>query len=1065
MTQHKESIAEKNARASARGRYFEWLYRRFRPVRLLEMVDEEPGPVSLRQIFVPLQAGHEDMDEEKMSGPEEVREETLPGEGVWDLLVQEPFVALSGRPGSGKTTLVHALVVELCGQHSSNLRKQLAGNRGIAPIPLILRNLPDLESVRTLDELLECWWREAGIQAEDDNLRLDIPRLRDSFDRSKEAYPALLMFDGIDEVGGTEMRSRIFQMAAEAANLGFRVLVTGRPTGFHDLPELNGKAECLLRSDCDTVVSSKEKIYHVLPFAWEQIERFVRDWYTLRNDWKRKRQAGIENFLNALQDSRRRYLLTLARRPIFLTLMALVHCSRNEMPDGRGALYKAIIDLYLVRQERHRQLKETTEGKPMPHWPETEKRMVLGYLAYESQVRGSRQKKDEPEKRRMVWKREEMLTTIREQLSSRKYGRFTDIRPEDAEDLLRYFLHPAGLLTEPEEERIQFAHLSFQEYLCADFLAGRSKENYLKKELFSRLGRPGWDEVGMLLLTIRAEQERNEGHFEILSWLDLSDVHQADLFIRAYTGRELPFTERDLEEWLPVAMGCALVHPDAKFVKRLSRLPEAIQQQGIELLIQMFEAEDHEKQWDVLLDRLEKMPPFCIEDCLTDNPMFEKMKTRWLNPENDSSWYVEFDDEEARAYSLFLLFAKTKWRKNQKEESQIQSLVISSENRITKNIATWIQKKYPIHKNSKILLFSIFLSRKKTEKFFLPVITNAAMALEALVPSEGLLFDTLCEHIPLDAFILQGISSNDLINSMRCMPTLLMISYPRQFIISHKTILGLGLYQAVTLAEGASGHNNIYDEYTKIRGKYQFILFFSNRSRRSYLSLKLFRDRHKFIFNSLKLNRYRSLSLNLSMERGQKRPFYIYRYPYLFGKEYNHLKERLEKIENKLTRINKDAKNELCFYLALEHFGYQYAAHDWFDEQAENPDLMCRRGLRPGEPLPKEFGLFDNDGRPLPVQNRKNWVRLRQWLDDDDAVLEFFFPDGLPDENRENLLAQTDLLRKQPWSPQAALDAVLADWPEDEPERPYTMEHAEAQLEKACDEFLKAVGENGKAGE
>ncbi|CAK0780056.1 hypothetical protein CCP3SC15_60039 [Gammaproteobacteria bacterium] len=68
------------------------------------------------------------------------------------------------------------------------------------------------------------------------------------------------------------------------------------------------------------------------------------------------------------------------------------------------------------------------------------------------------------------------------------------------------------------------------------------------------------------------------------------------------------------------------------------------------------------------------------------------------------------------------------------------------------------------------------------------------------------------------------------------------------------------------------------------------------------------------------------------------------------------------------------------FATALERFGYQYAARDWFQEQTENPELMRSRGFRQGEPLPRELGLFDEHGIPLERQQRKNWRQLRCWL-------------------------------------------------------------------------------------
>ena len=61
--------------------------------------------------------------------------------------------------------------------------------------------------------------------------------------------------------------------------------------------------------------------------------------------------------------------------------------------------------------------------------------------------------------------------------------------------------------------------MSFQEYLCAWFLYQRAKvegwERYLESELLGRLSEPGWDEVGLLLLCIHADETGQEGHFEL----------------------------------------------------------------------------------------------------------------------------------------------------------------------------------------------------------------------------------------------------------------------------------------------------------------------------------------------------------------------------------------------------------------------------------------------------------------------------------------------------------------------------------------------------------------------
>ena len=151
------------------------------------------------------------------------------------------------------------------------------------------------------------------------------------------------------------------------------------------------------------------------------------------------------------------------------------------------------------------------------------------------------------------------------------------------------------------------------------------------------------------------------------------------------------------------------------------------------------------------------------------------------------------------------------------------------------------------------------------------------------------------------------------------------------------------------------------------------------------------------------------------------------------------------------------------FALALETFGYRFAALDWFAEQAKDPDLMRRRGLRPGQPLPPGLGLFDATGRIREQLQRESLVRLRAWLGDDDAVLGWFFPEGLSAEDDKDLREQLHILHHyqrpdgghgQPWSPIAALDAVLADWPEDLPTREVTLAAAERDLLAVLDNLF-----------
>ncbi len=141
--------------------------------------------------------------------------------------------------------------------------------------------------------------------------------------------------------------------------------------------------------------------------------------------------------------------------------------------------------------------------------------------------------------------------------------------------------------------------------------------------------------------------------------------------------------------------------------------------------------------------------------------------------------------------------------------------------------------------------------------------------------------------------------------------------------------------------------------------------------------------------------------------------------------------------------------------------GLLHAARDYFAEQAEDAELARRRGQRPGEPLPRRFAFFDKAGRLRDVTARSSFVELRKWVDDDEAVLAWTFPEDLAEEEREVLLADLAVLRRQPWSPQAAIDALLADWPEEESERDVSFAEAERRFAEACEAALAEEASTG----
>lgn len=390
------SIRARNERGTARSNYTRWLANRFGSIELMTTKDGQDR-VALSKIYVPLRLGREDIDEK------DVKDEKALGNDARDTIVDQDFVAVSGRPGSGKTTLTQALIGELCNESNSEFRHNLASkskeNEQLAPlpVPLILRDFQSqLSTINSFDELLNAWWQMAVDEAINKNHPpFYVQQMADSVAKNGDNRRLLVIFDGIDEVGGLDARLHVVKLAIEAYNQGHKVIITGRPTGYQDI---NWQDNRLQKVNRTKPIELSQCIYYVQPFSRKQIEAFIRRFYRIMDTWQSKADQGITQFINAISDTQRNYLLSLARRPIFLTLMSLVHVNDTQMPDGRADLYKRIIDLYLIRQTQHKQLKVTVKDVELHKWDETEIRRALGYLAWFSQ-----NSIEDEEKRQVVW--------------------------------------------------------------------------------------------------------------------------------------------------------------------------------------------------------------------------------------------------------------------------------------------------------------------------------------------------------------------------------------------------------------------------------------------------------------------------------------------------------------------------------------------------------------------------------------------------------------------------------------------------------------------------------------
>ena len=1086
-----------NTRFSARGAYYRWLVQQYGSIPMLELQEDNQDPISLRKIFIPLRLDVEDRDESSINPPAKFHEESKDnqlGQDAFEEIVQYDFLVISGRPGAGKTTLIKALINELCGTHTSNFRSKMHERCGaLFTIPMILRELPEIESADSFDDLLNQWWQrldELNNLAYDRKTfaeRLDIKSLRASLEH--DDLQPLILFDGIDEVGSFDLRRKIYKFAQDANNQGYRAIVTGRPSGLADLHTalksgelsragyklelkraiddlsshealelknttsiLDAENESELKSSIEFLSTtqesprifkssiSEEQWRFIQPLTRPQIDLFIKKWYQLDPTWVSKLGTHPEEFKAALADPQRDHLLPLARRPIFLSLMAIVHCTKNEMPHGRAELYKTIVDVYLTRQRKHRRLKQTTTGESMPQWDSHEPRTALGYLAWRSMQKGEGEK--DKNARRILWKREDIEAELEDALKSTL--RFSEVTPDDATSLINYYLDPAGLLIEPMEGYIQFAHLSFQEYLCAEYLQGQMSGRRIKRQweeqVLNHLESPSWQEVALLLLTVHANKTQNRGHFELISFLDISNYQQAQLMFCALLGKELPVQAEDRQHWFSLLIMAALVHPKMSEIKYFREWSD-LNNIGLECLLKMlggFYESEGEGVWRYIstLKVVSSSSNWEYEYFDDFEEHISNALERWASLSND-------DVQDAQQFSLLNLLTQSQWGgfdSDDQEQPLKNSDLQAALSKIYQKRSLWI------YDDTKWKLLS--------SHYFFESCFNRGGTFETIIR----------EGLPLNLWLLVSEKS-----PLMKLPSVQSAIISDKVVNEKRTILSLAFLQWQLFLETFSIGLHTREHLQKLEISKSALpsvssLDMSRLSRREFSEPRLLYRSNLRAAASLQT----TMMSMASTFRGRI-PLSIFTdaiTSMVGGKRESPAtwyENNVSIFQRLMKSIEAEASNDEELALLGQFVTFtanNFAAYDWFFQQSEEPKLLINRGGRVNEPLPSTLDLFTEKGIPYEIQSRDKMVALKEWVADDENWLSFVFSETKLDaETRQMLLDDISELKRCDWSPYHLMDAVMADWPENEKTKDCSMKESERKMVKAFEEFFEKYPE------
>lgn len=414
------------------------------------------------------------------------------------LLSEERCVVFLGLPGSGKSTFVRYLAL----QNAKGLQESFSNknnyipnwnNRSLAPVIIPLGRFA--ESIpqnlqKGSSDLIESFIQYSirvttGISEKESSILLDNIR----------RTGGLFLFDGLDEVADLEKRPVVVEAVEDFAtqykdNLDSRFLVTCRTFSYTD-------------SRWQLI---NWPVFEVAPLSEEKIRQYIDAWHneSIRTDSARRADYEEKRIkiLQALQPDDRRKLREIADNPLILTVMAVVHTHKGDLPDARALVYEECIDLLLLRWEAERAAiggkQQKRDLRTALDVPEVVLRNVLQEIAYHAHEKQG-------------WSEQGGQTAlVTEDLLNADLAPAFENKFEKVKTFLDYCESANGLLmlqgvaplpdapTDSPPRRIYaFPHLTFEEYLAARYLRrlpnlGRRVRQHLDKS-------DRWREVVMLL--------------------------------------------------------------------------------------------------------------------------------------------------------------------------------------------------------------------------------------------------------------------------------------------------------------------------------------------------------------------------------------------------------------------------------------------------------------------------------------------------------------------------------------------------------------------------------------
>jgi len=291
---------------------------------------------------------------------------------------------------------------------------------------------------------------------------------------------ALIFLDGLDEVAEPSKRHHLVQCIENF--LGQyplnRAIITSRPAGYRR----------------DFFRTEEFPHYELQPFDDQKIEEFCDRWYTSRVQDTAEAQRRKESLQKALNQQDRIKLL--ARNPLLLTIIALIHRYQARLPRERYKLYDKAVETLLTSWDDNKELSNQTVLKYLQL---DDLRRLMEHLAYWIHTQGHT---GDAEGGTLIDK-DELTHQLTQEIKTLKQLQLYEAK-EEAKRFVEFIRDRTGLLNEQGQDCYAFVHKTFQEYLTAQEINYQADNEddfeLVLTHIEQHLHDPHWREVLLLLI-------------------------------------------------------------------------------------------------------------------------------------------------------------------------------------------------------------------------------------------------------------------------------------------------------------------------------------------------------------------------------------------------------------------------------------------------------------------------------------------------------------------------------------------------------------------------------------